>query len=157
MILKWFGLDRDLTKDEKGNWKGQQWDTDVIEAGYKFNMNNVSAAIGLAQLHHIDDLVKKHQHNAKLYDVLFDNWHTVKTPQRSKFYNSASWTYTLVLNSNEIDRDELLKKLNDVGIAAGLVHVPNDAYTCFKESLTELPGVREFSTKQFSIPCGFQI
>ena len=27
--LKWFGYDRDSTKDEKGEWKGQRWDADI--------------------------------------------------------------------------------------------------------------------------------
>lgn len=153
--LKWFGLDRDLTKDEKGNWKGQQWDTDVVEAGYKFNMNNVAAAIGLAQLEHIDRLVDAHRRNAALYDAIFSDWHVVKTPKRSEYYNSACWTYTLVLEPDAVDRDELLVKLNSEGIAAGLVHVPNDAYTCFRESAADLPGVREFSKRQFSLPCGW--
>jgi dTDP-4-amino-4,6-dideoxygalactose transaminase len=35
------------------------------------------------------------------------------------------------------------------------VHVPNDNYTCFKDSKRDLPGVREFSSTQFSIPCGW--
>ena len=69
--LKWFGLDRDRAKDENGNWKGQQWDVDILEAGFKYNMNNVSAAIGLSQLPHIDFILGKHRSNAALYDELF--------------------------------------------------------------------------------------
>jgi len=153
--LKWFGLDRDLTKDEKGNWKGQQWDTDVVEAGYKFNMNNVSAAIGLAQLEHTDRLVESHKRHASLYDSHFAGFDAIKTPFRSEKHDSASWTYTIVLSDDRHDRDEILKKLNAEGIAAGLVHVPNDAYTCFRDSASDLPGVREFSKRQFSLPCGW--
>lgn len=153
--LKWFGLDRDLTKDEKGNWKGQQWDTDIVEAGYKFNMNNVAAAIGLAQLEHIDRLVESHRQHASLYDSIFADWEPVRTPLRQESHRSACWTYTLVLRDDRINRDVLLEYLNAEGIAAGLVHVPNDAYTCFKDSATDLPGVREFARRQFSLPCGW--
>ena len=45
--LKWFGYDRDSVKNDKGEWKGQKWDADIDKdhVGYKFNMNNISAAI----------------------------------------------------------------------------------------------------------------
>ena len=48
--LKWFGIDRDATKDEKGEWKGLRREMDVVEAGFKFHMNNITAAIGLSQI-----------------------------------------------------------------------------------------------------------
>ena len=58
--LKWFGYDRDLLKDDKGEWKGQRWSADVSkgEIGYKFNMNNISAAIGISQLKYIENLLE---------------------------------------------------------------------------------------------------
>jgi len=48
-----------------------------------------------------------------------------------------------------------LRVLNIEGIMAGIVHVPNDDYTAFKQFKTNLPGVREFSSHQFSLPCGW--
>ena len=55
--LKWFGIDRDATKDEKGEWKGQRWEMDVVEAGFKFHMNNITAAIGLSQIPYINNII----------------------------------------------------------------------------------------------------
>lgn len=155
--LKWFGLDRDLAKDEKGDWKGQQWDVDIIEAGYKFNMNNVAAAIGLSQIKHVDKILGTHRLNAKLYDELFDGFSLVTPACRPSGGESSFWVYTMLVNSDhsKLSRDQLLKALNDEGIMAGVVHVPNDDYTCFKQSKKNLPGVREFSANQFSLPCGW--
>jgi perosamine synthetase len=153
--LKWFGLDREKTKDEKGNWKGQQWDTDVHEAGYKFNMNNVSAAIGLSQIEHIDSIIEKHRKNASIYDQMFLNNPDVVSIDRPMGSDSSFWVYTMRYVGQKMTRDELLSKLNAVGIMAGLVHVPNDDYTAFQSSKTDLPGVRLFSSQQFSLPCGW--
>lgn len=155
--LKWFGLDRDRTKDEKGNWKGQQWDADVVEAGYKFNMNNVSAAIGLAQIEHIDEILGKHRCNAALYDELFKGFIYAYAASSPEGAESSHWVYTMRLSKDYagITRDELLKKLNAEGIMAGVVHVPNDDYTAFKDSRVDLPGLREFAQYQFSLPCGW--
>jgi len=161
--LKWFGLDRDRTKDDKGNWKGQQWDADIEEIGFKFNMNNVSAAIGLANLKHIDHILATHRYNASVYDSLFKDCATVVTTRKNNLQywhdsgSGSAWVYTMkvVPEKSSRQRDELLKALNEEGIMAGLVHVPNDTYTCFKDSAVELPGVREFSSRQFSLPCGW--
>ena len=155
--LKWFGLDRDATKDEKGNWKGQQWDTNIIEAGYKFNMNNVAAAIGLSQMDHIDEIIALHRVHAYLYDDLFEGFKSVVPVVRPEGGDPSFWVYTMTVNSDysRLKRDELLKTLNAEGIMAGVVHVPNDDYTCFDQFRTDLPGVREFASCQFSLPCGW--
>jgi len=153
--MKWFGLDRDLAKDASGNWKGQQWDVDIAEAGYKFNMNNVSAAIGLSQINHLDKIVSKHINNAKLYQDLLKNETNIcpaAIPEGSK---SSFWVFTVKLNNSSITRDDVLKKLNSIGIHAGVVHIPNHEYTAFKDYLIDLPGVNEFSNNQFSLPCGW--
>lgn len=153
--LKWFGLDRDQAKDEKGDWKGQQWDVDVVEAGFKFNMNNLTAAVGLAQIAHIDEILGAHRCNAKLYNELFKDSNLILKPQIDYTNESSCWVYTLQIQDTTISRDELLTRLNNEGIMAGVVHVPNDDYTAFKNSKTDLPGVRKFSSRQLSLPCGW--
>lgn len=154
--LKWFGLDRDKTKDDKGNWKGQQWDVDITDPGFKYNMNNLSAAVGLAQLNHIDRIISIHRKNAAFYDRMFESMKLLKPTTKSPQSNSSNWVYTIRLDQSVSKyRDDILKKLNDEGIMAGLVHVPNNDYSCFKKSKTKLPGVDEFSRCQFSLPCGW--
>lgn len=168
--LKWFGLDRDAVKDAQGNWKGQQWDADIIEVGWKANMNNVAAAIGLSQIPHISRILWTHRANAELYDELFEGNEEVRPATRSGGGRSSAWVYTMLLANaspwgeglqTEVlapmahRRDELLRQLNEEGIMAGIVHVPNDAYTAFSDSWRDLPGVRQFSATQFSLPCGW--
>lgn len=157
--LKWFGLDRDKAKDEKGDWKGQQWDVNIVEAGFKYNMNNVSAAIGLAQLNHIDRILSIHRKNAAYYDRMFESLKLLRPITKLTQAQSSNWVYTVRLDKSVAKhRDEILQKLNEEGIMAGLVHVPNDNYTCFienKKNKIILPGVREFSECQFSLPCGW--
>lgn len=154
--LKWFGLDRDVAKDDKGNWKGQQWDVDIAEAGFKFNMNNIAAALGLAQIEHINDIISRHKENATTYDYLFRNSNYVSKITAPIGAKSVHWVYAMrLLDGCCITRDELLLKLNSEGIMAGVVHVPNDCYAAFDQFKRNLPGVREFSSQQFSLPCGW--
>jgi dTDP-4-amino-4,6-dideoxygalactose transaminase len=155
--LKWFGFDRNKAKDEKGNWKGQRWSDDIKpeEIGYKFNMNNISATIGLSQMKYISNLLDLHRRNAKVYSKIFTNESLIKkidVPLKAK---SSYWVYTFIFNGKETNRDKLIKNLNLAGIEAGLVHLPNDIYSAFEKFKTFLPGTRSFSSTQISIPCGW--
>jgi perosamine synthetase len=154
--LKWFGYDRDAHKDEKGEWKGQRWDADIEpgDVGYKFNMNNVCAAIGMAQIKYADKIVNAHRANAAVYDKAFKGSNLIRPVPVPEKAVSSYWVYTTVIDS-KIDRDKLLKDLNDEGIAAGLVHLSNDIYTAFKPYAADLPGVRNFGEHQLSLPCGW--
>ena len=155
--LKWFGLDRDSAKDSHGNWRGQQWDVDIQESGYKFNMNNVAAAIGLSQLQHVDKIIGNHCANAMTYDGLFEHVAAVRHIKRHPDAASTHWVYSMIVDDehSRLNRDALVAALNREGIQAGLVHVPNDNYTAFERFRSNLPGVRVFSAHQFSLPCGW--
>jgi perosamine synthetase len=155
--LKWFGLDRNTTKDEKGNWIGQRWNENIVfeEVGYKFNMNNISAAIGLSQMKYISDLLNIHRRNASIYSDIFSGSDLIKKIKVPQNATSSYWVYTCIFNGSENERNRLIENLNLEGIEAGLVHLPNDIYSAFKKSKTSLPGTRAFSSTQISLPCGW--
>ena len=155
--LKWFGYDRDEAKDEKGEWKGQRWSADIEtgEVGFKFNMNNVSAAIGISQMKHVDRILEQHRKNADVYRKIFDESDLIKNLNVPKEAGSSYWVYTCLVQANSLVRDKLLETLNLEGIGAGLVHLPNDSYSAFKEFQVELPETRKFEGMQISLPCGW--
>lgn len=156
--LKWFGYDRASSKDEKGNWRVQQAEADITEGevGYKFNMNNVAAAIGLAQIPHIDGILVAHRRNADTYDRAFLHSPHISPILRPNDSKPSFWVYTTLL-ADGIDRDAVMQSLAQAGIHSGQVHVPNDEYTCFARFQRSLPGVREFSRRQLSLPSGWWI
>lgn len=159
--MKWFGLDRDKTKDAKGDWRGQQWDVDIEEQGYKFNMNNITAAIGLAQMPGIQQKLEQYNKNAiQLRNLLQD---VRITPQSvSELAAPSYWVATFTLSDRSCEnivmmtvRDQLLKNLNLFNVAAGVVHIPNHQYTAFSAFHKELPNTDKFYASQFSLPCGW--
>lgn len=154
--LKWFGYDREAAKDEKGNWKAQQADADILESevGYKFNMNNLAAGIGLANLPQMESIVGRHRANAAAYDAVFASHPLIRPIGRPDGSNPSFWVYTAILDPG-VDRDGLIESLAAARIHAGQVHVPNDDYACFAAYRRELPGVRAFSARQISLPCGW--
>jgi perosamine synthetase len=155
--LKWFGFDRTQVKDAKGEWKGQKWDADIspLEVGYKFNMNNIDAAIGLANLGNVENVLARHRANAEYYINRFKGIKLIDLLEVKSNYKSSYWVYTLLTKLSELQRDKLLASLNRIGIGAGLVHLPNNYYTAFKPFNTSLPNTEKFAASQISLPCGW--
>jgi perosamine synthetase len=140
--LKWFGYDREATKDAKGEWKGQRWDAEIEpgEVGFKFNMNNIAAAIGLAGLEGIAEVLKRHRKNAAIYNKVFAEFEYLHPLSMPKPAQSSFWAYTCILDFSKLDqnlaanaqlRNRVIMTLNQEGVGAGLIHLPNDIYGAF--------------------------
>lgn len=151
--LKWFGIDREATKDSAGNWRGNRWDCDVIEAGYKMHMNNLAAVIGLEQLKCVDAIIDKHRRNAKFYLENLKNISGISLPYVAQDIEPSWWVFMIFAER----RDELSRKLTEFGIHNSLLHVRNDIYTCFQDSREELESVTKFQDTELCIPCGWWV
>lgn len=151
--LKWYGFDRDRLKDSDGNWKGRRWDSNIQEVGWKMNMNNISAAIGISNLAREEKIVGSHKRNGKRYTESFKKSDKVSVLEVKDYMDPAWWIYTCML-SEEIDRDVIIEKLKEKGIHAGVVHIPNHPYECF-ECEADLPQTDFFSKHQICLPCGW--
>ena len=152
--LKWFGIDREASKNECGEWKGQRWDTDIADTGYKFYMNNIAAAIGLSQVPHLESIIAAHRQNALIYQDQFKENEFVTPLTINKSSNPSHWVYSVLVDP-KINRNNVLEKLNKIGIKAATVHIPNHFYSCFKDSFTELPETEYFGNHQLALPCGW--
>src|SRR5690606_24404523 len=79
----------------------------------------------------------------------------IKTLKATYELEASHWVYTVRLDAEKVDKHWLLQELNNEGIGAGLVHVPNQGYTCFDSYYRTLPGVTTFSREQLSLPVGW--
>lgn len=151
--LKWFGIDKE-NNIRKERWEGERWKEDVFEAGFKYNMTNIDAAIGLSQLPHFKKILATHQKNAVLYAKLFENNPKIIPLRYPDNSLPSFWTYVVIL-SDSLDRDKILQELNEAGIQAGLMHAPNHYYSCFNGKHVECQDTNYFYEHQISLPCGW--
>ena len=151
--LKWYGFDRDRLKDEDGNWKGKRWDSNIKEVGWKLNMNNMSAVLGMSNLERRDKIVGSHKKNASIYREMFSQNPSITSLEVEEYMDPSYWIYTVLLDSS-IDRDLIIEKLSEKEIHAGMVHIPNHPYDCFEES-PKLEHTEKFAKHQICIPCGW--
>jgi dTDP-4-amino-4,6-dideoxygalactose transaminase len=147
--LRWFGLDRTKIKEEL------RWYYDIKEYGYKFNMNNIDATIGIENLKKIPKILTMHRRNGKFYDKELSKINGIRVLRQEKGASSTYWVYTFLAEK----REKLIDFLNKKGIGNSIVHTRNDTYTCFKDFKDELkrPGLDNFSKKYISIPSGWWV
>lgn len=146
-ILRWYGIDRE------GPRADFRCEADVLEAGYKYHMNDLSAAIGLSNLADADSIIGTNKSNGKYYDNELANIEGITVIPQVDGAESAYWLYTFHAER----RDDLMKHLDENGIKSSRVHERNDKHTCTIPYRTELPGVDKAVKTMISIPVGYWV
>ena len=142
--LRWFGLDRTSNKDFRAH-------QDIDEAGYKFHMNDIAAAIGLANLEPAWWAVNVHRVNARtLYDA-FLSLPNIAMPQYQT--GSSHWIFTILVK----DRESFQRWMKAHGIETSQVHRRCDEHPAFRRVAGEsrLPTLDHFAARQISVPNGW--
>lgn len=145
--LRWYGLDRESGED----FRCQQ---NITEIGYKYQSNDIMAAIGLANLPGMAEAVERGRANAAYYCHWLADTPGVVVPPFDPL--SSYWLFTLLVD----DRAAFRAYLAAHGIITSQVHARNDKHDAFKaisESRGPLPGVDSFDARQVSIPAGWWV
>jgi dTDP-4-amino-4,6-dideoxygalactose transaminase len=141
-LLRWYGLDR----RSKADFRCEQ---NIREVGYKYHMNDIAAAIGLANISQVHTMVAQHRFNAAEYTYRLADAPGITRPRWDD--TSAWWLYTLLVE----DRQGFIAYLADHGIAASPVHARNDTHAAFHFPNGPLPGVDHFAARNVAIPVGW--
>lgn len=87
------------------------------ELGYNFRLTNVQAAIGLAQLERIDELVEKKRWIGHKYTEKLKNIKGLTLPVEKSWAKNVFWMYGIVLDETTgFDAKEFAKKLKEKGV-----------------------------------------
>lgn len=114
----------------RGAWdrfkKGGNWRYDVPQPGFKYNLTDIAASIGLIQLARLDELYKKRLQVVEFYDESFKNSPHLQTLRVKLGYQSSYHLYPILLNLDKlrIDRDEFIVQLTERNIGSGVHYQP---------------------------------
>jgi len=144
-LLRWYGIDR------KTNRKDFRCEEDIKEFGYKFHMNDVTAAIGIEQLKYVKANLEKTRDHASRYNQAFSGLANIKPLNYRPDRLSSYWIYTL-LAKQQAEFAAWMKKSK---IVVSRVHARNDSHSMFKDFAVKLPGVDNFVSRQMCIPVGW--
>jgi dTDP-4-amino-4,6-dideoxygalactose transaminase len=122
-IMRLHGIDRNAF--DRFQSKKPAWYYEVIAPGFKYNMTDIAAAIGIHQLRRLPRFLDRRQYLAKRYfEALVDL--PLILPADDTDGGSHSWHLFVIRLQNEarINRDELIQFLSDKGIGTSVHYVP---------------------------------
>jgi perosamine synthetase len=131
---RWVGIDKDTWKrvegytDTKAN-NARHWYYEIASLGYKYNMNDLSACIGLAQLKKLDWMNSERSKHIKRYMEGIRGLTQIKQILPFEPEKNNYWLFGVRCEK----RDELIMHLKSKGIATGVHYIPLMLFPYFKK------------------------
>lgn len=146
-LMRWFGIDRE--KKIANNWAAyteRQMTFDIEIQGYKRQMTDIAAGMGIAGLRHYDRIIA---HRKKLFDLYKELLSGIQGIVVVDGKRNTYWLCTVLVNS----RDEFAKMLFSNGVETNIVQVRNDVYKIFRgKRVDDLPNMDYVESRYLSLP-----
>ncbi|ALT68866.1 DegT/DnrJ/EryC1/StrS aminotransferase family protein [Methanobrevibacter millerae] len=143
------------TKDALAKTTGS-WEYDILIPGYKCNMTDIQASIGLVQLNRYDGLLKRRHEIIAKYDAAFSEYPFIT--QFHKTENSISSGHLYLLRIEDIDmekRNEIISKMGERGVSTNVHYKPLPLLTAYKElgfDIADYPNAYNLFLNEISLP-----
>jgi dTDP-4-amino-4,6-dideoxygalactose transaminase len=123
-VMRLHGIDRDAWK--RYSEVGATWEYDVVAAGYKYNMSDVAAAIGLAQLEKAWFMRKARQSCAEYYFKSLQGVRGIDLPKVIVPMEDHAWhLFPIVLTEESaVSRNEFIDRMTAEGIGTSVHFKP---------------------------------
>ena len=137
---------------------GGTWAYEVAEAGFKYNLTDLAAAIGLVQLERLDGLAAQRAHIAARYDAAFTDTPLLSSPPRRDGDQHAWHLYVVRLNleSLSIGRDEVIRRMSEAGIGTSVHFIPLHLHPHYQDrygyKLGDFPVAERIFERSISLP-----
>jgi perosamine synthetase len=138
-IMSLHGISRDAWKRYSAEGS---WFYEVIDAGYKYNMTDIAASLGLHQLARCDWLLERRQTIAQRYTAAFSRWPEVETPVDAAPDVHAWHLYMLRLHLDRlsITREAFIQELTKANIGTSVHFIPLHLHPFYREQYSLQPG-----------------
>ncbi|MFX0196551.1 MAG: DegT/DnrJ/EryC1/StrS family aminotransferase [Candidatus Hodarchaeota archaeon] len=151
--MRWVGIDKDTWKrtpsytDETAD--SRHWYYEIHMVGYKYNMNDLCASIGLAQLRKLDSMNAARRKAISMYlEELREARHVRPLLPYDLSANSAYWIFGLRCDK----RDDLIIHCKKNGIATGLHYMPLPMHPLFEEHEENIDVARSAYEEIITLP-----
>ena len=143
-----------ITKSAAERYSGTYNHWDMVESGWKYNMDNIQAALLLPQLEKIDKFWAKRDELYKKYVNCLDEISGIELPVIADNSKSAYHLFTIWVNADK--RDETLKKLGTEQIGVAVNYRAIHLLTYFKETFGfkegDFPIAEKIGNRTISLP-----
>lgn len=151
-LLSLHGQSKDaLAKTQLG-----AWEYDIIGTWYKCNMTDVIAGIGLAQMERYPEMLKRRKDIITRYDAAFKPIGVEVLPHYTEEHQSSGHLYiTRIPGATLEDRQEIIVKMAEAGIACNVHYKPLPMMTAYKNlgfDIKDYPNAYDHFVNEITLP-----
>lgn len=152
MLYSLHGQSKDaLAKNQKG-----AWEYDIIYPAYKCNMTDILAAIGLVQLDRYEALLERRKDIIKIYDRALLPLGVKNLQHYGEDYSSSGHLYLVrIPGINEAERNKIIIKMAEAGIATNVHYKPLPMFTAYKNlgfDIKDYPNAFDVYKNEITLP-----
>ncbi len=142
-----------LAKSQIGNWQ-----YDIIEPGYKYNMTDIQASMGLVELERYDqDMLAKRRYIFKRYTEELSKYSWAQVPEYFDDNRVSSFhAYLLRINGiTEEERNKIIQTIFDNGVAVNVHYIPLPMMSYYKSKgvdIKDFPVSYDNYSREISLP-----
>lgn len=151
------------TKDALSKTQAGQWRYDIVEAGFKCNLTDIHAVIGLVEMDRYDsETLKRRKEICQLYSSIFKDKKWFKAPVFSTEIKESSYhLYMLnILDCNESQRDLIIQKSAEKGVSLNVHFQPLPLLSYYKElgyKIKDYPNAYNQYASEISLPVYYDL
>ena len=137
-IMSLHGISKDAWKRYSSTGS---WYYEILQPGFKYNMTDIAAALGLHQLQRCFEMQQRREAIVEQYDAAFEEMPELEIPPRSPYSQSAWHLYLLRLNLDnlKIDRNDFLDRLKAANIGFSVHYIPLHMHPYYREKFDYRP------------------
>ena len=156
-LLSLHGQSKDaLAKTQLG-----AWEYDIVAPYYKCNMTDVAAAIGLAQFERYPALLARRKEIIQKYDAQLKPIGVETLPHYNETHSSSGHLYiTRIPNITEQQRNEIIIKMAEKGVACNVHYKPLPMHTAYKNlgfDIKDYPNAYAHFANEITLPLHTQL
>ena len=140
-LLRWYGVDRDFKGDMYKKFQ-------VRELGYKYHMNDLTAAMLRVQLEDLDKVLERRCQIVERYREGLRDVDGIELLDQPEDRVSANWLFNVLVDR----RNDFQRRLADFGIETSLVHIRCDVYPILGGRRHNLPAMNAVESRYLSLP-----
>lgn len=154
--LRFHGIDRQAWNRYGKN--GSQ-DYEIVLPGFKYNMMDIQAAIGIHQLKELAGFIARRNELAERYQQALSDWAEWTLPKRPSYDHMHSWhIYTPLINEDvtHMNRNEFMLAMKERNIGTGLHYRAAHLYPYYRQAfgfnLGDFPQAEDVCERIVSLP-----
>ena len=144
------------TKDALAKTKAGSWEYDIVIPGYKCNLTDIAASIGLVQLDRYPKLLERREDIISQYNKGFEGTRITALSHSSENYKSCGHLYiTHVEGATFEQRGEIIVKMAERGISCNVHYKPLPLLTAYKNlgfDIENYPNAYNYYVKEITLP-----